>query len=232
MSEATKAEAMVHKFTIAGLGEAPFRLTGIYELPPKSLAEANPTAYNNALAALPKNVGFGTCHYCGTGIMRNFEITSADGKRSVVGCDCIKKAGDHGLIKAVSIIERDKRREKARAKEMKRREAFVAARKAREAEARAEAEANRPAFDEAFKALRANNDPIIVALALKAGTSPFCHDMVLALCGHQERMEMPKRPSELSPRAREIVRDIYAKAAGRSGSEAYKAALTDFDSRL
>lgn len=222
---------MVHKFTIAGLGNAPFRLTGIYELPPKSLAEANPTAYNNALAALPKGVGFGTCHYCGTGIMKNFEITSADGKRSVVGCDCIRKAGDHGLIKAVSLVERDKRRAKAAAARQVKMDAYRAAREAAQAEARAEAEANRPAFDEAFTALRANNAPIIEVLSLKTTTSHFCADMVKALCGHQAEMRMPKRVNDLYPRAQEIIRDIYAKAAGRSGSKAHEAALADFEAR-
>jgi ribosome-binding protein aMBF1 (putative translation factor) len=42
----------------------------------------------------------GSCDYCGTGIRTECQIVSADGKRSKVGCNCIEKVGDAGLLKA------------------------------------------------------------------------------------------------------------------------------------
>lgn len=75
-----------HKFEVAGLGRAPFRFVGM---------SVNMITYPDG-GSKPG----GTCDYCGTGIMNEFAILSACGKRSVVGCDCIAKVGDHGILKA------------------------------------------------------------------------------------------------------------------------------------
>lgn len=91
----------VHCFEKAGLGVAPFRCVGFAAIPSPSLAEQNVAAYNNALADLPKGVGCGSCAYCGTAILNNFIIESSDDQRFVVGCDCVAKTGDAGLIKEV-----------------------------------------------------------------------------------------------------------------------------------
>lgn len=107
----------VHCFEKAGLGKAPFRCVGMASIPSSSLAEANPTAYNNALAMLPKGIGCGSCQYCGTGIMHNFIIQSADDRRFVVGSDCVAKTGDAGLIQQV---KRERVRVKQEAREAKR----------------------------------------------------------------------------------------------------------------
>jgi len=125
-----------HVFEKSGLGRAPFRCVGLVSLPSSSLAEANPTAYNNALAAIPRGLGCGSCAYCGTAIMHNFIVESADDRRFVVGCDCVAKTGDAGLIKevkrarvAVALEKRTAKRSAAKAD----REAMWAAERAERA---------------------------------------------------------------------------------------------------
>lgn len=84
----TPAADTVHKFERAGLGKAPFRCVGMVE----NKFQACPGA--------PIQPG-GSCDYCGAGIMYEFCILSADGRRFKVGCDCVLKTGDAGLAKVV-----------------------------------------------------------------------------------------------------------------------------------
>ena len=60
----------VHAFDMAGLGKAPFKCVGY-----------------------AKNTLGGVCSYCGTGLLYEYKIVSADGKSFVVGCECVKKTG-------------------------------------------------------------------------------------------------------------------------------------------
>lgn len=112
---------MIHRWEGAGHGRAPFRCVGIAEVPSPSLAEANPTAYNNALRMLPKGYGVGSCGVCGMPLKVNFLIESADGRKFSVGCECVKKARDGYLIKKVDALtkarlkaQRDAKREEKR----------------------------------------------------------------------------------------------------------------------
>lgn len=94
----------VHKFTLAGLGQAPFRFTGMEE------------KVYVACQGAPEQPA-GTCCYCGTGIRYCYHIESADGQKSYVGSDCIHKSDDSGLVKLISKAEaelRSKKNEKAR----------------------------------------------------------------------------------------------------------------------
>jgi hypothetical protein len=88
--------AGVHKFEAAGLGKAPFAFDHfevmLYVIP----------------GVLQKPGG--TCDYCGTAIAGAYFIRSADGQVFKVGCECVKKAGDAGLAKAIAPIEAEKRR--------------------------------------------------------------------------------------------------------------------------
>lgn len=84
-------------FLLAGLGEAPFVLKGIFELPGRSLLEANPDAYNNAMRDKPVGYACGTCALCGTGIMVNYLVDSACGKKHAIGSECIGKIGNTKL---------------------------------------------------------------------------------------------------------------------------------------
>lgn len=70
-----------HPFTRAGLGQAPFRCKAVrtnWFSPPGFPEAAKPG---------------GSCQYCGTGILYEFVIQSADGREFVVGSDCVRRTG-------------------------------------------------------------------------------------------------------------------------------------------
>ena len=92
-----------HKFTQSGLGQAPFTLSGVVD---------NCRSPAPGEAARPA----GSCDHCYTGIRYEFHLLSADGVRSKVGSDCIKKAGDRGLISLANAERNRRSREDARAK--------------------------------------------------------------------------------------------------------------------
>lgn len=75
-----------HAFEIAGLGLAPFRFVG---------ASENVITYPDG-----RQQAGGSCDYCGTGIRTECHVKSSDGKTFKVGCNCIDKVGDTGLLKA------------------------------------------------------------------------------------------------------------------------------------
>ena len=75
-----------HAFEVAGLGLAPFLFVG---------ASENVITYPDGT----QQAG-GSCDYCGTGIRLECHVKSADGKAFKVGCNCISKVGDTGLLKA------------------------------------------------------------------------------------------------------------------------------------
>jgi hypothetical protein len=56
-----------------------------------------------------------SCDYCGTCIRYEFWVQSADGNRFKVGCDCIHKTDDAGLIRQISAAERKLRDAKNKA---------------------------------------------------------------------------------------------------------------------
>jgi hypothetical protein len=76
-----------HCFEEAGLGKAPFRLTGFT------------TMQYQAAPGAPVQPGT-SCDYCSTAIMYVCLVTSSDGKTFKVGCDCVGRTGDAGLITA------------------------------------------------------------------------------------------------------------------------------------
>lgn len=84
---------VVHKFELAGLGKAPFRFAGMDE---KVIVHADGTTQAGS-----------SCDFCSTGIRYQFWCESADGKTFKVGCDCIHKSGDAGLVKMIAKAERE-----------------------------------------------------------------------------------------------------------------------------
>ncbi len=96
-----------HKFEKAGLGLAPFRVVG------------NEQKTFQACPGAPMQVG-GSCDYCGTGIIDTYYIESADGKKFQVGCECVRKTGDKGMMKVVNKNKATaaKAREKQRIEDM------------------------------------------------------------------------------------------------------------------
>lgn len=101
------AEVGMHVFERAGLGNAPFKVVGSYEMK----WQACPGA--------PIQPG-GSCDYCGQGIMYAVAIRSADGQKFKVGSDCVHKTGDAGLIKQFKSHPdvRKRNRDKAAAKDV------------------------------------------------------------------------------------------------------------------
>lgn len=80
------AQVGMHVFEAAGLGKAPFRFAG----------------YSENWFVIPgvmRKPG-GSCDFCGASIAGEFSVRSADGKTFKVGCDCIMKAGEAGILKA------------------------------------------------------------------------------------------------------------------------------------
>jgi hypothetical protein len=91
-----QAEVGTHVFERAGLGRAPFRVVTFYE-------------------------GKDSCAYCGQGIVNVCVVADRGGRQFSVGCDCVRKTGDAGLIVSYknSPEVRAARRAKAQAKDAK-----------------------------------------------------------------------------------------------------------------
>lgn len=81
----------VHCFERAGLGVAPFKFVGCH----RSVFQAVPGDPN-----CPVQPG-SSCDYCGQGIMYVCTIQDALGASFKVGCDCVQKTGDAGLVRLV-----------------------------------------------------------------------------------------------------------------------------------
>lgn len=210
----------IHTWEHHGMGKAPFRCVGVVEIPSASLAEHNPDGYNNAMRALPKDFFVGTCGVCGRGLMVNYLIESADGKKFSVGCECVMKSGDRGLINKADAERRRRNRERDRARrdEKRRRE-----REAREAEERkrnggkTDAEIRREKADaEARKQEKRRKKTVKVlqplADRLRDGRGRFRDSVAADL----ERGLIPYK------RGWDLVVEILAKQEGRRGSKTYE----------
>lgn len=89
----------VHKFEAAGLGKAPFRVLGVCEKRgPIKVGERDGVEVWSGSPGQP----MGSCDFCGTGIAECWEIGSADGRRFIVGCECVRKTGDAGLKRGMA----------------------------------------------------------------------------------------------------------------------------------
>jgi hypothetical protein len=76
-----------HAWEVSGLGIAPFRFAGFEH----KIFKAHPDA--------PAQPG-GTCSICGAAISNICWVKSADGRTFMTGPDCVRKAGEDGLLKA------------------------------------------------------------------------------------------------------------------------------------
>jgi hypothetical protein len=220
MTTATQNDT-IHKFELAGLGKAPFKLVGFYKMPSNALAEHNPAGYNNALRAMPKGAGCGSCQFCGIGLINNFIIQSADGKINAVGCDCVQKVGDKGLTTKIKEMQRIARKEKREAE----REA------ARNAKLDAEREKNGgktdgEIFDEKLVQYNAiieaglvsiKSNLTVISDALKQAYGDFAYNMYILLKNVEFRA--------ISPNMQRIIIEITAKqtSGARKGSKKYLA---------
>jgi len=97
MTTTTTTTAGIHRFESAGLGKAPFTYIGEQF---QNLAHGQRVLGNVGGCELTTKPG-GTCQYCGTAILNLFTVESADGKRFIVGSECVLKTGDKGIIRKV-----------------------------------------------------------------------------------------------------------------------------------
>jgi hypothetical protein len=219
-----------HPFELAGMGTGPFRFVGMVSIPSATLAEQNPSAYQNALASLPHDLegGLGACANCGQAITNVCIIENAQGTRYGVGTDCVQKTGDPFLgVKAEIAVARLRRRQR-HAREAAKREANrqqwlgTLCNEASETNAqriereRTEQEVADKARKEAVWAKFGFLLPY-----LRGPEGGFCASVAAGIRnGHAP-----------SGRGLEISGEIYTKTHGRRGSNAYVEALNEFNDK-
>ena len=220
MQDTLSDKDQLHPFECANLGQSPFRYVGMRE---------------NVYSACPgHSQPGGTCAYCGQGIRYECVIKSHDGETFVVGMDCVAKLGraDNRLVDAV-------KRERLKLEQAKRQAERDARWAAREAENKAELDRQRQvnggltdyelgkqkaAEEERLKADQYRQANQWLINVLKTKTGGFVDSM---------RHELESRSiNALSPRQISILRDIYGKSHGRSGSKKYDRAADEFDSKM
>lgn len=214
----------------------PYRFVGWFSFPSKGLAEANIWAYQNALRELYESqkglgVSGGCCQHCGMVLMHNFVLEGQDGRRFVVGSDCIRRSGEmtSAIKRAAEAASRRAAEDRRRAEEAREYAAFLARigadgfvsvrqlfQASDEARCRCEQERRERQAREAW----ATNAWLIEVLAGMAGG--FCEDMAARLRTHALDLR------NFSQRQIDIMCDIYAKQAGRRGSKAYNGAYDEF----
>lgn len=109
------AEQTIHPFERAGLGLAPFRFVGMeHRVGPLLLADGTQVG--------APGQPMGSCAFCGQGIAYCCQIESADGKRFIVGCDCVRKVSEkkERVLTDVERAIRDTKRNEKWAKDLTR----------------------------------------------------------------------------------------------------------------
>lgn len=222
-----EAQLLIHKWEAQGLGKAPFKCVGMYSLPARSLAEHNPQAYQAELAQMPKGYDIGTCAVCGMALTNNFLIRTGCGRQFSVGCDCVKKAGDVGLVDAVKTRKRAADREKrfldreaerlARLQAQRERNGGLTDWELQEEQQKIREQAENTLKQQKGQAIQPIVQPVIDALDAKP--TPFTTDMVSLLVNG----ELPEG------RALDICRSIYAedyarKTTGKTRGTHFKSA--------
>lgn len=228
---------VVHKWEDRGIGNAPFRLVGFIGMPNAESFGTNFSGFQNAMQSAQHDakmfgVSLGSCDVCGTGIHNHYVIQDANGKRFVVGCDCVAKTDDSKLITAVEI--------NARIRTKAKNQAICDAKYEATRQARIEAESNERQANggktlreiaeqkrqEEFKALQDKHmqENWWLIEVIQGMNGEFCQNVSDELC--------KSSLASFSPRQISILRDIYAKTFGRSGSKKYDAGYDEFNSHL
>lgn len=219
----------LHPFEASGLGLAPFHLMAVASFASKAMAEQNPTAYQNEMAAAAATarrygVHLGTCQHCGMNLTHNYIIKSNDGKYSVVGSQCVEKTKDPGLGNAVAVAEkkrlRDIRRQKAEVERAANRARWYEANKDRLEKEAKEREARREAEKAEAEKIK-NKWSFMLTYLQGAPPGSFKESIANSI------------EAGIEPRGRavDILKDIYGKAHGRANSKAYWDAVELFNRR-
>jgi hypothetical protein len=100
--KATTENIGKHVFEVSECGIAPFRLVSLWQLPSPVMMNSigGCEQYNAIMASAPCRVG--CCAHCGMPLIYHYIIKDANGKLFAVGCECVNKTGDSGLIKEVA----------------------------------------------------------------------------------------------------------------------------------
>ena len=95
------------------------RITGFISFPSRSLQDAQPEAYHNAIKSImTQHPNAGVCAHCGMGIIHNVLVTDADGVEHCIGTDCAERVGADpvALRQRLTTAEREARDAKHEAK--------------------------------------------------------------------------------------------------------------------
>lgn len=164
---------------------------------------------------LPRDYGCGTCNYCGQPIMNCYLINSADGHKFAVGCECVRKTGDAGLVNKQKALKRQADREKRAAQRQAAYEKELQSQRDRNGgktdyELRQEREEEKKRQREELARRRAE---ILGEFAsyLRDGRGGFRDSVAYSL----DHGDLP------TGRGWDIACDIIAKQEGRRGSKAY-----------
>jgi hypothetical protein len=212
------------------MGTGPFRFVGMVSIPSLTLAEQNPSAYQNAVADLPHDLegGLGACCNCGQAITNVCIIENAQGIRYGVGTDCVLKTDDPCLGNkakvAIAKLQRKQRLQRAAAKREAHRQKWLSSVCNEAGETNGHRiERERQERDAAEKAAK---DAVwskfgFLLPYLSGPEGGFCASIAAGIRNGQ------------APRGRplDICGEIYAKAHGRRGSKAYAEALNEFNAK-
>ena len=207
----------IHLFELAGLGIAPFRVIGIQTASDRRWVQKE--RENNGQTFTTNYCT--TCDYCGTAIQNAFQVLSADQKQFKVGCDCLAKVGEKGLVDHAKLILKEKK-----AKEEH--ERWVAAYKQREADERAANGGKTLREIEIERAEQLHREQVAEVERINAWILEKVTENDWR--GVRELSRVPIQ--QMSGRFIAVVRNIWCKKFGRANSKAYKAAEVEFDSRL
>ncbi len=171
--------ATIHPWEAAGLGKAPFQWLGVeVKYGPIRIAQADGTTLEIGAPGQP----MGSCNFCGNGIAECHSILSADGRKFIVGCDCVRKVNAEG----------DKVRTKAERASLDLKNAKARKRAAAKSDAslaRLKELLERPGYREAMAA-----KPSVYAWKAKDGATAWDDLEWLAnQCGHSGRVRLIKR---------------------------------------
>jgi hypothetical protein len=119
-----------HVFEVTKCGVAPFTFMYVWEMPSTSLMEGigGCEIYNARMASAPCSVG--SCKHCGMPLIYHYIIKDVNGKLFAVGCECVNKTGDNGLIVAVEKAKKNFEKGKREIKKQSKRAIQEAARQA------------------------------------------------------------------------------------------------------
>jgi hypothetical protein len=186
-------DTKTHPFERAGLGTAPFRCVSVR------------TNWFTVPGCPEASKPGGSCQYCGTGILYEFVIKSADGREFVVGSDCVRRTGAQ--------VEgfREQRLQLARTQRATKRQERYTERRARW---EAEAAAKLPEFDASYPGLR---DKLAAESTLEGG-DPFLKDLHRKLIGWGGLSEKQVAAAEsvFARRAREAAAQPLPDFTGRA----------------